>query len=135
MTFTKEDIEQIDVDNSYDYMFPDECIDPVCSVMLSVPEEWKEKACTFFGVDYEDVCNNGWVDVYGYIDPINENVVSIFFEITPNDEDIFDGKERELKISITNAPEMDMLFKQLAKTDGFMEFIKECKKEIEKEED
>lgn len=126
MTFTKEEIESMEVDLSDDWQYP-EYGETTCNVMLHTDDFFKEKACKFFGVSYLDVCVNGWVDVYAFIDVKTEIVKTILFIVTPNDNDVCE--EKELEISITSYVEAKHIYEQLIKTEGMTQFIEDCKKE------
>lgn len=123
MTFTTEEIKRIDVDGNYEWRFPDLC-DTRATVMLDVYEDFKKRACDFFGISYDEVIYNGWIDVYANIDVVKKRVDSIYFDIVPNDDEV--SPEKELEISITNNVEANELYAQLATTNGFEEFIDEC---------
>ena len=126
MTFTKEEIDGMSVDTSDEWQYPSYG-ETICNVALYVYDEFREKACQFFDISYLDVCDNGWVDVYAFIDVKTEMVKTILFVVTPNDNAV--SSERELEISITNYVEAKQIYEQLAKTDGFTEFIEDCRKE------
>ena len=123
MTFTTEEIKRIDVDGNYEWRFPDLC-NTRATVMLDVYEDFKKRVCDFFGISYDEVIYNGWIDVYANIDVVEKRVDSIYFDIVPNDDEI--SPEKELEISITNNVEANELYAQLATTNGFEEFIDEC---------
>lgn len=128
MTFTKEEIENMEVSDGDEWQYP-EYGETTCNVMLFVDDFFREKACKFFGVSYFDVCDNGWVDVYAFIDVKTEFVKTILFIVTPNNNDVCE--EKELEISITNHVEAKLIYEQLMKTEGITEFIEDCKKLLE----
>ena len=123
MIFTDEELKGIDVNDAYEYLYPDN-IFPFANVMLDVDDLIRKKACDFLGISYDDVIINGWVDVSANID-VNEQVVTgIHWNIVPNDDDICEENVIEIK---TYPYEGKKIYEQLTKTPGFTEFIEDAK--------
>lgn len=130
MIFTDEELKGIDVEHDDEWMMPTENYTDYANVMLSVYEPIKKKACDFFGIDYEEVIINGWIDVYAFIDVEKREVTSIYWSIVPNNDDVCE--ETCLEVKALGQERRD-IFNQLAKDEEFYHFIEDCVVEIEKE--
>ena len=122
MIFTDEELKEIDVSTSDEWQFPDS-ESTEANVMLSVYDNVARKACDFYGIRYEDVTENGWVDIYAYIDVVEKKVTRLIWVI--NDEPDY---YNDLEVKVSSEYEANALFEQLLKTEGMEEFIKESVK-------
>lgn len=123
MTFTKEEINDFDVDINDEWQFPDSYND-YASVGLNVGDWIRERVCKFLNINYEDVIYDGWIDIYAGIDVNKKQVSRIYINVI---SDGLDDGGRDMEILITNQPEATAIYEQLCKTDGFIQFIEECK--------
>ena len=125
MTFTKEEIKDFDVDVNDEWQFPDSYND-YASVGLNVGDWIRKRICKFLDISYDRVMYDGWIDIYADIDVSKKQVSSIYINV------VIDGgsNDRDMKILITNPVEATLIYEQLCKTDGFTQFIEECKEAI-----
>lgn len=126
MTFTNEEISEMDVDINDDWQCPDEG-STICNVMVLISDELEKRICKFFGYDYEKDMPDGWVDCYAKIDVVETTVKSMLFYVITNNDDIYD---RELILEISNIPEQRAIYEQLAKESKLKRFVEMCRKDL-----
>lgn len=123
MTFTKKEIMDFDVDIDDEWQFPDSYSD-YASVRLNVGDWIRKRICKFLNVSYDRVMYDGWIDIYASIDVNKKQVPRIYIDVV---SDALDNNGRDMEILITNPPEATAIYEQLCKTEGFIQFMEECK--------
>ena len=125
--FSSEEINSFSVDENDEWQYP--YYEDKANVKIWVGGDVEKRVCNFFGIKYEDVIYNGWIDSYVFVNVKEKRIDSILFVVTPNNDEICE--EQELEIEIRSIVEGEKIYKQLANNESFVSFVKDSEQYLE----